>query len=428
MASPATETPISSRLWHPFAEMSAVEGNQLLLERAEGVWLWDAEGNRYLDATSSLWYANIGHGREEMATAIADQVRALDAYSIFNDFTNGPAEELATRLADLSPLPDAHVFLATGGGDAIDTAGKLARQYWRSQGKPERVHIIGREGGFHGAQGLGTSIGGIAANKAEFGPLLPDRSTIPYDSVDAFEAEIERLGADRIAAVFIEPVVGAGGVLPPPEGYLERMREVCDREQIIFVADDVICAFGRLGHWFGPERWGVVPDMTVFAKGVTSGYQPLGGVIVKGEIAAPFWSADYGVAFRHGSTYAGHPVACRAALVNLDIIEAEGLLARGRELEPGLQARLADLASHPLVDHVRGVGMMGALALDPAALARDPGLTLSVHRAAREREVLVRPLLDAIAVSPPLVVGDDELDHMAAGITGALDAVSKEIG
>lgn len=419
---------VRSPLWHPFADMAAVEGHQLRVERGEGVWLWDDGGRRYLDATSALWYANIGHGRPEMAEAIADQVRRLDAYSIFNDFTNGPAEELAARLAALSPLPDAHVFLATGGGDGIDTAVKLARQYWRAVGRPERVHIIGRAGGFHGAQGLGTSIGGIDANKAEFGPLLADRSTVAYDSVDAFEAEVERVGADRVAAVFAEPVVGAGGVLPPPDGYLEGLREVCDREGILFVADDVICAFGRLGHWFGTERWGVVPDMTVFAKGVTSGYQPLGGVIVKGEIAAPFWSPDYRVAFRHGSTYAGHPVACRAALTNLDVIETEGLLDRSRELEGPLRERLDSLADLPLVDHVRGIGLMGAVALDPAALERDPSLSLRLHRAAREREVLVRPLPTALAVSPPLVIEPEDLDLMAAGIAGALAAVAEEIG
>jgi putrescine aminotransferase len=181
----ATASASSSRLWHPFADMSAVVGNELILDRAQGPWVWDTTGQRYLDATSSLWYANVGHGRERIAQAVNDQLHRLDAYSIFNDFTNAPAEQLAARVAAIAPQEDARVFLTTGGGDGIDTAAKLARQYWRAQGQPERTHIIGRAGGFHGAHGFGTSIGGIPANRTEFGPLLPDRSTVAWDSAAA---------------------------------------------------------------------------------------------------------------------------------------------------------------------------------------------------------------------------------------------------
>jgi adenosylmethionine-8-amino-7-oxononanoate aminotransferase len=407
--------------------MSRVVGNELVLDRAQGPWLWDTTGRRYLDATSSLWYANIGHGRERIAQAVNDQLRRLDAYSIFNDFTNAPAEQLAARVAAIAPQDDARVFLTTGGGDGIDTAAKLARQYWRAQGQPERTHIIGRTGGFHGAHGFGTSIGGIPANRAEFGPLLPDRSTVAWDSLAALASEVERIGAERVAAIFAEPVVGAGGVLPPPDGYLEGLSQLCSRTGILFVADDVICAFGRLGTWFGTERWGVAPDITVFAKGVTSGYLPLGGVTVSGAIAEPFWSADYGTAFRHGSTYAGHPACCAAALANLDIIEEEQLLASSQALEAPLRDRLAALADHPLVAESRAIGLMGALEMTAEAVAADPAVTLRVHRAAREAGVLVRPLLSAIAVSPPLIVTEDELELMADGIATALDAVALEL-
>jgi putrescine aminotransferase len=400
-----------TRLWHPYADMTAVLGNELPIARAEGVWLWDEDGRRYFDATSSLWYANIGHGRRRMATAIAEQIERLDAYSIFNDFTNAPAEALARRLAALGPVEDGHVFLGTGGGDGIESAAKLARLHFSVTGRPERTHIIGREGGFHGAFAFGTSIGGIAANSRGFGPLVEDCSHVPYGSVAALEEEIERVGADRVAAFFCEPVVGAGGVHLPPEGYLEEASRLCRRHGILFVADEVICAFGRLGHWFGVDRWGVKPDIAVFAKGVTSGYLPLGGMIVSGAIAEPLWSGEAGHPFRHGATYAGHPTCCVAALTNLDIIEEECLLERSRSLEGALHDVLRAFAGHPAVSEVRGgIGLLGALAIDPELVARDPTITLKLHREARSRGLMVRPLPDCIAVSPPLVAEHEHLE------------------
>ncbi|HET7052317.1 MAG TPA: aspartate aminotransferase family protein [Solirubrobacterales bacterium] len=415
-----------TRLWHPFADMTAVLGHELLLSRAEGVWLWDADGTRYLDATSSLWYANVGHGRERMAEAIAAQIGRLDVYSIFNDFTNEPAEELAERLARLSPIPDARVFLGTGGGDGIESAAKLARLHFSLRGAPERVHVIGRRQGFHGAFAFGTSIGGIEANQSGFGELVRDCSQVEPNSVEALEREIERVGPDRVAAFFFEPVIGAGGVLFPPEGYLAAVAELCRRHGILLVADEVICAFGRLGTWFGVERFDVVPDMIVFAKGVTSGYLPLGGAIVSGKIAEPLWSGEPGHPFRHGATYAGHPTCCVAALTNLDILAEEDLLSRSRALEPSLKAALGSLADRPAVGEVRvGEGLLGAIALDPELLATRPGVTLEVHRAARRRGVMVRPLPDSVAVSPPLIVTEEQIESIAGAIGGALEEVSR---
>ncbi|MBS1878005.1 MAG: aspartate aminotransferase family protein [Actinobacteria bacterium] len=413
-----------SHLWHPFADMTAVIGNELVIDRAEGVWLWDEEGNRYLDATSGLWYANVGHGRARMAEAISAQIRRLDVYSTFNDFTNRPAEDLAARLSELSPLPDAKVFLGNGGGDGIESAAKLARLHFALRGEPERRHVIGRVDGFHGAFAFGTSIGGIDANQRHFGELVRETSQVDAQSIDALAAEIEAIGPERIAAFFFEPVIGAGGVLFPADGYLRDALDLCRSHGILTVADEVICAFGRLGEWFGVERFGVTPDMLVFAKGVTSGYLPLGGVIVSAEIAEPLWYGNPGNSFRHGATYAGHPTCCAAALTNLEILEEEGLLARSRELEDPLHSVLASLAEHPTIGEVRaGPGLLGALEIDPALRAERPAIVLDTHRAARRNEVMVRPLLDAIAVSPPLIVDQAHLDLIGTGLWAALDEV-----
>jgi putrescine aminotransferase len=418
-----------TKLWHPYADMTAVLGHELVIQRADGVWLWDDGGERYLDATSSLWYANIGHGRERMAAAVADQIRRLDVYSIFNDFTNEPAESLASRLADVAPMDGARVFLGSGGGDGIESAAKLARLHFAVAGQPDRLHIIGRQHGFHGAFAFGTSIGGIDANSQNFGPLVDNCSHVPYDSVEALEGEIARIGSDRVAAFFCEPIVGAGGVLHPPDDYLARAAAVCRKHGILFVADEVICAFGRLGTWFGLERWGVVPDIIVFAKGVTSGYLPLGGMIVSREIAEPLWFGEPGNPFRHGATYAGHPTCCVAALTNLDILVEENLLARSRALEPELREVLESVGDHSLVSEVRsGIGFLGAVAIDPDLLAREPGFTLAVHREARARGILVRPLLDALAVSPPLIAESSHLEMIGEGLTAALDHVARTRG
>ncbi len=410
-----------TRLWHPFANMSEVRSRELILTRAEGVWLWDADGNRYLDATSSLWYANVGHRRIEIIDAIRNQLLELDAYSIFGDYANEPARALAYRLASLAPVDDARVFLTCGGGEAIDSAAKIARRSFAAQGAPERVHLIGREHGFHGTYGIGTSVGGIEANREGFGPLLGATSTVAHDSVEALEARIAELGPETVAAFFVEPVVGAGGVLLPPEGYLESVAEICRRHGVLLVIDAIICAFGRLGNWFGIERWGVRPDMITFAKGVTSGYQPLGGVVVSGAVAAPFWEGD-GVLLRHGPTYAGHPAACAAALANLDILERDGLLARAGELEGALERQVRPLADHPLVAEVRaGTGVVAAVEL--SAEARQRGVTVpAVAAAARAEGILVRPLATAIAVSPPLTIVDDELELIGRGLQAALDS------
>src|SRR3954470_11532201 len=301
--------------WHPFADMAAVSQHALVIDRGEGVWVYDEAGTRYFDATASLWYANIGHGRAEVAEAVAAQLKRLEAYHTFADLSNRPAIELCERLAARAPIADARIFLTSGGGDSIEVAAKLARRHFVQQSQPQRVHLISRTQGYHGTHGFGTSLGGIEANTTNWGPLVPQVSSVPYDSLPALQAEIERVGPDRVAAFFCEPVIGAGGVLLPPEGYIEGVADLCAEHGILLVVDSVICGFGRLGTWFGIERWeDVRPDMITFAKGITSGYIPLGGVVVSGEVAEPFFAGPGGPMLRHGATYEGHPSCCAAAL------------------------------------------------------------------------------------------------------------------
>lgn len=406
--------------------MGSVRTAELVIERGEDVWVWDREGHRYLDATASLWYANVGHGRLEIAEAVAAQMARLEAYSAFGDFANEPALELAETLADLAPMP-ARVFLVSGGGDAIDTAAKLARRYWFELGEPERTVLVSRTAGYHGTHGFGTALAGIPANREGFGPQV-ETLQVPRDSLEAMEAEIERVGVQRVAAVFVEPVIGAGGVYPPLPGYLEGLAALCERTGVLLVVDSVICGFGRLGTWFGIERWDIEPAMIVFAKGVTSGYLPLGGVVVSERVAAPFWRAAGGPVLRHGPTYSAHATCCAAALANIALLGRDGLLERGRQLERALLDALAPLASHETVAEVRGgLGLMAAVELTGELLERQPDAVARVTRHARDHGVLVRPLGTAIAVSPPLTVTEQHFALIAEAIDHGLAAVGARV-
>jgi adenosylmethionine-8-amino-7-oxononanoate aminotransferase len=411
-----------TRLWHPFADMGSVRRGELVIERGEDVWVWDSDGRRYLDATASLWYANVGHGRPEIAAAVAQQMSRLEAYSAFGDFASGPARELASTLADLAPMP-ARVFLGSGGGDGIDTAAKLAQRYWHELGQPERTLLISRTAGYHGTHGFGTALAGISANRDGFGPQVPTIQ-VPHDSLESLEAAIESAGAERVAAVFVEPVIGAGGVYPPVPGYIEGLAALCDRTGVLLIADSVICGFGRLGTWFGIERWGVQPAMIVFAKGVTSGYLPLGGVVVSERIAEPFWAAPGGPVLRHGPTYAGHATCCAAALANIALLERDRLIERGGQLEGDLLEAMKPLAGHQAVAEVRGgVGLLAAVALTDEILEQHPDAINRVVMAAREDGVLVRPLAGAVAVSPPLTVETEHFGLMTQALERGLDTL-----
>jgi putrescine aminotransferase len=416
---------MASAYWHPFADMASVPGHELVIARGEGAYLWDGAGNRYLDGSASLWHAHIGHGRADMAAAIAKQLGTLEAFQTFGDVANPPALELVERLVELSPMHDPKVFLCLGGGDAIDTAAKLARQYWAAVGRPERMHLISRTFAYHGTHGFGTSLVGMESMRQGMGPLLGSVSHVDHQSPEALEAEIERLGPGNVAAFFCEPVIGAGGVRPAPEGYIEAVGAICRRHGVLLVIDSVICAFGRVGTWFGYERWNVEPDMVVLAKGITSGYLPLGAVLVGGAVAEPFWSTPGGPMFRHGATYAGHPTCCAAALANLGILEREGLVTRGQELEGELMSALAPLRGHAACGEIRGgLGLAAAVDLTPELLQSVPGAMGIYSRATRAAGVLLRPQATGVAIGPPLIVERAHLDEIAAAVRACLDAVA----
>jgi len=416
---------MSTRLWHPFADMAAVKDQEYTLVRGHGALVWDSDGKEYVDAKGGLWYSNIGHGRASIADAVAAQMRELEAYDIFDRATNAPARELALRVAKLAPMADATVFFASGGSDAVDTAGKLALRYWSAVGRPEKRLIVHRERSYHGMNAYGTSLAGIPSNVEGFGNLIPDTAITTWDDADALAQLLDEHG-DRVAAFIGEPVIGAGGIFHPPAGYWEQVQELCREHDVLLIADEVICGFGRLGTWFGCERYGIEPDLVTCAKGITSGYQPLGAVLVGRRVQEPFWSSPGGPVFRHGYTYSGHPAACAAGLANLDVLEQEGLVQRVAALEPVLAAAVEPLRSAPLVSDVRaGVGLLAAVEIDAAARAADPGLLDRIVTGCRQRGVLTRGLAGhSLQVSPPFVIDEHQIGRIAEVFAETLAGVS----
>ena len=415
-------------LWNPFANMASLAGHAVTIVRGEGAYVLDDRGRRYLDALASLWYCNVGHGRAELAEAAATQMRQLAAYQTFEYYSNPPAAALAGRVAGLAPMDGAKVFLTPGGGsDAVDTAAKLARSYWRACGQPAKQVCLARSNAYHGMNAYGTSLGGIPANTEPFAPLVGQVEHVPWDDAEALGKAIDQVGAERVAAFFCEPVIGAGGVYPPPPGYLARVREICRDRDVLFIADEVITGFGRTGWWLASERFALDPDLITTAKGLSSGYAPIGAVIVSERVAGPFWRPGSAEVFRHGYTYSGHPTACAVACANLDIIERERLVPRVAALEPVLAAALAPLAAHPLVAEVRaGTGLLAAVEIDGEARAADPGLGPRLVTAIREYGVITRLLRGvALQVSPPFVITEAEIGQIAGAFSAALDTAAR---
>ncbi|WP_280268344.1 aspartate aminotransferase family protein [Nocardia wallacei] len=404
-------------LWHGFADMGAVERDgAFVVARGEGAYIWDRAGTRYLDATAGLWFTNVGHGRREIAEAVAAQLSDLAHYSNFGDLTAPVTQELAERLAELAPVPGSKIMFTSGGSDSVDTAAKLARRYWHELGRPEKTLIVGRRLAYHGMHVAGTSLGGIAVNREGYGELMPDARTVEWDDAQALRTLIEEVGPHRIAAFFCEPIIGAGGVYLPPEGYLTEVRRLCREHDILFVADEVVTGFGRIGgSWFASSRFGLEPDMMTTAKGLTSGYLPMGAVFVAPRVADPFYSG--GVWFRHGYTYGGHAGAAAAAMANLDIIERENLLEASKNLESLLHEHLSPLAGHPRVAEVRsGLGAVAAVQL------ADPAEGPAMVKALRAQGVSGRAAgQGALQISPSFVVTEPQVAELAVALGRALD-------
>ncbi len=392
----------------------------ITIVRGEGSTVWDEAGTPLIDISGSLWYANIGHGRQELADAAAAQMRQLASYKTYDGFTSPPTEELAERVAAIVPLENAKVFFTSGGGESIDTAAKLSRAYWAAVGKPDKHVVISRQFAYHGSNAYGTSLGGMAALTDVYGRLVSEVEQVPWNDAEALAETIDRIGADRVSAFFAEPIVGAGGVMIPPDGYLGRVQEVCREREVLLVLDEVITGFGRTGEWFATGRYDLSPDLITVAKGITSGYVPLGGVIASTRVAEPFWAEGTSHVFRHGYTYSGHATACAVGLANLDVIERERLVERVRSLEPVLADALRSLEGHPAVSEVRtGVGLLGGVEL------ADPSRLQAVIDASYERGVLVRGIRGvALQVSPPFVITEDEIATTARVFGEALDAAA----
>ena len=403
--------------------MAATAGREVVITKGRGSTVWDVDGKSYLDSTASLWYMNVGYGRDEIADAVGAQLKELAAFHTFGPFANPPLLKLADKVAEMSKMPGAAVFFTSGGGsDAVDTAAKLARRYWSALGRPEKQGIISREHGYHGTNAFGTSLQGIPGNKAGYGDLIPHIENIPFGDADALEALFDD-HADHIAAFIGEPVIGAGGVIPPPDGFWPRVAELCRKHDVLLISDEVICGFGRLGENFGCQRFGITPDLMTCAKGLTSGYVPMGAVVVSDRIKEPFFSEGSGEMFRHGYTYGGHPAAAAAGLANIAILEREGLVARVRELEPVLaEAYQERFVGHPMVAEVRSCGLAAGIEFTPEALAATPGLPDVVCDFALEHGLITRGLRGvAVQVSPPFVVTEDEIAEMARRLRLAVD-------
>ena len=399
--------------WHPFAEMSKAQHNPFIVDRGEGIYVYDETGKRYLDAAASLWYMNVGYGREEIVDAMAEQMRKLPVFHAFVDYATRPPMELAAQIAAVSPDPDSKVFFGSGGSDAVDTAAKLARRYFGVIGQPERTVFIAREWAYHGMHSYGTALGGMEPNRLGYGgELVSDVVLVPYDDSEAVEKAIDHAGADRVAGIFVEAVIGAGGIRPVSPEYLSSVRETIRAAGALYISDEVITGFGRVGDWFAANLYGLEPDLITFAKGVTCGYAPLGGVVVAPHIAEPFFNTP-GLVFRHGYTYSGHTAACAAGLTVMDIIQREGLIQRAKDLEDEIYNALLPLEELEVVAKIRrGVGALAAIQLE---VGDDETMPYRAAEVCRSAGVLTRAVGGGgLQVSPPLVMTSDQVDEMAS--------------
>jgi adenosylmethionine-8-amino-7-oxononanoate aminotransferase len=434
-------------LWRHFAPLGGDDELEIFV-RGEGCYVWDDAGDRHLDALSSLFCVNAGHGRAELADAAAAQAREL-AYATTWDTAHPRAIELAERIAGLAPPGLERVFFTSGGSESVESALKLARSYHHARGEPSRAKVIARELAYHGTTFGALTATGLPSVRTPFEPLMAGGCHVPHtdlyrapegrDSLWAADAIEERIvfeGPETVAAVILEPVQNSGGCLPPPPGYFARVREICDRHGILLISDDTICSWGRLGTWFGAQRFDYVPDIITTAKGLTSAYVPMGAMIVSDRVAEPFVSG--GAVFAHGLTFGGHPVAAAVALANLAVIEREDLLGHVRDHEAELQAMLERLADVPIVGDVRGAGYFWGIELvaDPATKRPFPAeeanaLIDRVLAPGLRRQRLICRAADrgfpVIQVAPPLIAGPDEFAEIERGLRAVLADASREV-
>jgi putrescine aminotransferase len=435
---------------HPFTDSKVLHGKgSRIITRADGVYLWDSEGRRILDGMAGLWCVNVGYGRQELARAAYEQMLELPYYNIFFQTSHPPAVDLSELLSQVTPEHLNHVFFTNSGSEANDTMVRLVRHYWQIKGKSSRNVIISRENAYHGSTMAGASLGGMKPMHKQGGLPIPDieHITQPYwyalggdlspeefglQAARALEERILAVGADRVAAFIGEPVQGAGGVIVPPRSYWPEITRICKKYDILLVVDEVICGFGRTGKWFGSETFGIEPDLMPIAKGLSSGYLPIGGLMISDAVADVL--IKKGGEFHHGFTYSGHPACCAVAAANIRILRDERIIERAEaETAPYLQARIREFESHPLVGEVRGIGMFGALQLvrdkrsrrlfEPAG---DAGALCKDH--CTDNDLIMRAVGDSMILSPPLIISKTEIDELIEKAGRALDLTARDLG
>ena len=430
----------------PFSDFQQViDVGPRIIVKGKGVYVWDSEGNKILDGMAGLWCAAIGYGREELAEAASKQMKELPFYNTFFMTAHPPVLELAKAIAELAPADMNHVFFTGSGSEGNDTMLRLVRHYWAIKGQPQKQIIISRINGYHGSTVAGSSLGGMSYMH-EQGGVVPGIVHIPQPywfaeggdmSADDFgvwaaeqlEKKILEVGEENVAAFIAEPIQGAGGVIVPPETYWPKIREILAKYDILFVADEVICGFGRTGEWFGSDYYGLKPDLMTIAKGLTSGYIPMGGLIVSDKVTEVLKAAGD---FNHGFTYSGHPVAAAVALENIRILREEKIVEQVREeTGPYLQQRLRELLDHPLVGEVRGVGMLGAIELvrDKKTRARyeGKGVGMLCRGHCFNNGLVMRAVGDTMIIAPPLVISKAEIDELVTKARLCLDLTLKDL-
>jgi len=439
----------AEHMLHPFGDSGAIgrEGARIIT-RDEGVTLWDSEGNAYLDAFAGLWCVNLGYGRQELVDVASQQMAQLPYYNLFFKSATPPAVELARVLSEIAPAHINHTFFTNSGSEANDTVVRMVRRYWDLKGQPAKKTIIGRHNGYHGSTVAGASLGGMSHMHAQGDLPIPGIAHIrqPYwfgeggdmtpdafgrVAAQALEDKILELGPEHVAAFIAEPIQGAGGIIIPPATYWPDIERIVKQYDLLLVVDEVICGFGRTGQWFGSDYYGLTPDLMSIAKGLSSGYLPIGGVMVADRVAEVIKAS--GGEFNHGFTYSGHPVCAAVALENIRILREEGIVNRVRqETAPYLQAQLQTLADHPLVGEVRGVGMLGAVELVQDTVSRrrypEEGRVGTLCRDyALQQGLVLRATGDTMLMSPPLIIKPEEIDELVRKTRAALDQTQAQL-